>query len=56
MALSASLPLDGRATVSARVSVAGLLDEAATAASRVIAGDDVEAEDGGEGGMEEGEP
>jgi len=54
VALSASLPLDGRVTVSARVSAAGLLDEAATAASRVIAGGGVEAEDGGEGGIEGG--
>ena len=54
LALSASLPLDGRVTVSARVSAAGVLDEAATAASRVIAGDGVEAEDGGEGGAEGG--
>ena len=54
LALSASLPLDGRVTVSSRVSVAGSLDEAATAASRVIAGGGVEAEDGGEGGIEGG--
>ena len=43
-----------RSTSSPRVSAAGLLDEAATAASRVIAGDGVGAEDGGEGGAEGG--
>ena len=54
LALGASLPLDGRVTFSARVAAAGVLDEAATAASRVIAGDGVEAEEGGEGRMEGG--